>query len=556
MYLSISGKISTKENTDNQPIYLIYQYFVHRDASRNKELQECLRRNVENSSITKIFLLNEKIYSDKELGIQNDKIEQRAIVNRIKFKDIFNFVEKESLKGYIVTCNADIFFDKTIDNLRKSTMSTKKQLLAQLRFDYTNKQLGKCKLFGPRADSQDAWIWHSNFNPNKEEKIFNIMFGKPGCDNKLIYLFNLIGFEVVNQPYFVKTYHIQKSNKRDYDGNLPMAGPYMMKSPYIQNRQMTYTDIWGTVGWRLKNTHKTSIEATTNNFSRFITEVDNKVLGDFLDKRLKQDDNFCIAQIENDAAVLTSVVLMLNQLTEGTLFSTMSVQPKYQNNLQLKHLWNILNQLVGIIGTEEFRHLPNILMFANKYIEALQSAHITIGLSLWDTNYRILMSERKEQLFNGLADLLKHKQWVNKTTINIFNYLHDNPWLSKLNNQKLLIISPYTEKIKDQIDSKKVAMLYNFDIFSNCSFCFIKYTTWCTHLQDEIINMIGEYDVALCDCGMHGPIVSKYVYSVGKSCIDIGDILSLYFGLWSKGLMSKYKDIIQLYLNEHWKRIN
>jgi len=188
MYLSKSGRIYTKEKADTQPIYLIYQYFVHREASRNKELQDCLRKNVENPHITKIYLLNEKIYDKKELGIDSSKIEQINIVNRIKFKDIFNFVEKESLKGYIVTCNADIFFDKTIDNLRKSTMSTKKQLLAQLRFDYTNKQLGKCKLFGPRADSQDAWIWHSNFNPNKEEKIFNIMFGKPGCDNQLDWL--------------------------------------------------------------------------------------------------------------------------------------------------------------------------------------------------------------------------------------------------------------------------------------------------------------------------------------------------------------------------------
>ena len=208
MYLSISGKINTKSKVDNEPIYLIYQYFVQRNASRNKELQECLRRNVENPLITKIFLLNEKIYSDKELGIQSDKIKQRNIVNRIRFKDIFNFVEKEQLKGYIVTCNADIFFDKTINNLRTSNMSENKQLLALLRFDYTNKQLGKCKLFGPRADSQDTWIWHSNFNPYKAQKIFNIMFGKPGCDNKLIYLFNLIGFDVVNQPYFVKTYHI------------------------------------------------------------------------------------------------------------------------------------------------------------------------------------------------------------------------------------------------------------------------------------------------------------------------------------------------------------
>ena len=250
-----------------------------------------MRKNVENPHITKIYLLNEKIYDKKELGIDSSKIEQRNIVNRIKFKDIFNFVEKESLKGYIVTCNADIFFDKTIDNLRKSTMSTKKQLLAQLRFDYTNKQLGKCKLFGPRADSQDTWIWHSNFNPYKEGKICNIMFGKPGCDNKLIYLFNLIGFDVVNQPYFVKTYHIQKNNKRDYDGIQAMPGPYMMKSPYIPNRQMINTPIWGTVGWRLINDHKTSIEVATNNFTRFIFEKDNKTVSHYYIYSLNKSDN-------------------------------------------------------------------------------------------------------------------------------------------------------------------------------------------------------------------------------------------------------------------------
>ena len=52
----------------------------------------------------------------------------------------------------------------------------------------------------------------------------------------------------------------------------------------------------------------------------------------------------------------------------------------------------IEKQLVGIIGNEEFRNFSNILMFANKYMESLQTAHITIGLSLWDTNYRLLMS--------------------------------------------------------------------------------------------------------------------------------------------------------------------
>ena len=86
----------------------------------------------------------------------------------------------------------------------------------------------------------------------------------------------------------------------------------MMKSPYIQNRQMTYTDIWGTVGWRLKNTHKTSIEATTNNFNRFLLEEDNEIMVKYLRKQIEDDNNFFIPQTEINGTVLTSVVIMIN----------------------------------------------------------------------------------------------------------------------------------------------------------------------------------------------------------------------------------------------------
>jgi len=540
MYLSKSGRIYTKEKADTQPIYLIYQYFVHREASRNKELQDCLRKNVENPHITKIYLLNEKIYDKKELGIDSSKIEQRNIVSRIKFKDVFNFVEKESLKGYIVTCNADIFFDKTIDNLRKSTMSTKKQLLA----------------FGPRADSQDAWIWHSNFNPNKEEKIFNIMFGKPGCDNKLIYLFNLIGFDVINQPYFVKTYHIQKDNKRDYDGMQTLPGPYMMKSPYIQNRQMTYTDIWGTVGWRLKNAHKTSIEATTNNFNRFLLEEDNEIIVKYLRKQIEDDNNFFIPQTEINGTVLASVVIMINSLTNGELFATGIIdENKHSGNLQIKHLWNVLIQLLNQMNRSEFQNIRNLFAYSTKYMDAFQKSNLFVGLSYWDEKYRILMAENKKDFYNGFFDTLKGKNCVNRTVLNIFNFFQQSTWLCELKRQKILIISPIADKIESQISEKRLDKLYSRHFFPGCSFCFIKYNGWNTHLQEEIINKIGDYDIALCDCDIYGPIVSNYVYTVGKSSIDVGEILSLYFGLWSKSLMSKHKDIIQLYLNEYWKKI-
>ena len=51
--------------------------------------------------------------------------------------------------------------------------------------DNTKRKLGYCKLFGPRPDSQDVWILHSNWVPHKKirNKHFKITLGMPGCDN-------------------------------------------------------------------------------------------------------------------------------------------------------------------------------------------------------------------------------------------------------------------------------------------------------------------------------------------------------------------------------------
>ena len=554
MYLSRSGKIPIKSKPDTDKIYLIYQFFVHKDKKRNIELRKCLRFNVENTYIDKIYLLNEKIYNKEELGVESDKIDQRIIVNRIKFKDVFKFVEKEQLNGYIITCNADIFLDKTVNNLRMTEIASKKQVLTQLRFDYTNKQLGKCKLFGPRADSQDTWIWHSNYNPYKDAKIFNFIFGKPGCDNKLIYLFNILGFEVFNQPYFVKTYHIQQSEQRDY-GNDMLPKPYMLVSPFITNRQLTNTEVWGTVGWRLINNHKTSIEAVTLNFSRFMFKNDNKTLGSYLKTKIANDDTFLIPQTDKDGIILTSIILMLNNVTQGTFFQTGQVTPEYQSNIQAKHFWNIMLSLVQGAPQLGLQHTGDLIAFSNAYMDSFNKSDICMGFTTWDATFRELMNENKSDFYKSIFEILKYKQWVSSTVINIFNHLHYSPWIEQLNNQKLLIISPNAEEIEQQIKTVKLKNLYGFDIFTNCEFCFIKFSTWCTNIQTQIVDKLGEFDIALCEGGIFGPIATNYIYGIGKSAIDIGDILPLYFGLWTNSDMKSKKEIIQLYLNEYWKKL-
>ena len=165
------------------------------------------------------------------------------------------------------------------------------------------------------------------------------------------------------------------------------------------------------------------------------------------------------------------------------------------------------------------------------------------------------MTENKQDFYRGFFDSIKHKQWISNTVTNIFTHLYLNPWIKQLNRQKLLIISPYADDIKNQINTIKLKNLYNFDIFADCEFCFIKFKIWNTQIQEQIVNELGNFDIALCDCGLFGSLVSNYIYGIGKSVIDVGDILPLYFGLWKSSDMGDNKDIIQLYLNQSWKRI-
>ena len=237
-YLIKSDYTQNYKKPYKEPIILIYQFFIHSNEERYKEIKQCLKFNVENNNISKIILLNERIYTNQELGIKSDKITQLDIKKRIVFSDIFDLVDRMNLKGYIITCNADIFFDNTLLNIYLSGIHNQKVVYAQLRFEYTDKDLSKCKLFKafgiPRRDSQDTWIFHSNFNVKKKNRDkFNINYGKMGCDNKIAFFFNVLGYNIKNNPLLIRTYHNHFTQIRDYNKNDTLPTPYLFIEPYL-----------------------------------------------------------------------------------------------------------------------------------------------------------------------------------------------------------------------------------------------------------------------------------------------------------------------------------
>jgi hypothetical protein len=238
--LQIQDKINS-ENYNNDDIYLITQFFIpSEDESRLKELQTCLRRNLELSAFKQIFLINEKEYTKEELGLNDKEMKkiQQIIFNkgdRMKYIHAFALIKHFKLNGYIAISNSDIFFDDSINNVKKTSLSEDKSLYALLRFEFTEKRLRDCKLFGPRPDSQDAWIIHSKFLPNDTDLLkYDFFLGTQGCDNFLAFLFLQNGYKVFNEPCIIKIYHFHSNQKRNYLLS-PMPPPYLFIAPVIRS---------------------------------------------------------------------------------------------------------------------------------------------------------------------------------------------------------------------------------------------------------------------------------------------------------------------------------
>jgi hypothetical protein len=245
------------QNILNQDdIYLITQFFIPSNLERKNELIFCLKENINLNIFKNIFLINEKEYTKDEIQLTDtemSKIKQICFKKnnsdlkgeRMKYIHPLILVQLQKLKGYVVVSNSDIFFDNTLKNLYKTSLSIKKSFYALLRFEFDNSNPNisfqekkyKSNLFGPRPDSQDTWILHTNFLPNNRQIIkCNFELGMPGCDNSIAYLFHSFGYKIYNEPFIVKTYHYHTTNIRNYNRENTIPPPYMTVKPIIRRQ--------------------------------------------------------------------------------------------------------------------------------------------------------------------------------------------------------------------------------------------------------------------------------------------------------------------------------
>ena len=535
-FLFSSEQSEYKKTSDeiNDKIHLFSQFFIHNESKkRNNEIVNCLSKNVLNDSIHKIHLLNEKIYSNYELSVpDNDKIIQTNIGRRITYKDIFQYVRENNIKGYIVIANIDIFFDKSINNILLSRINGKKEMFALLRYEYNGESTYSSPIFGPRSDSQDTWIFHSNtIILEQDEHVFNFKFGMPGCDNKMIYLMKVLGYNIINDPIFIRTYHFHNSNVRNYGNKDVIPPPYGLISPF---------------GYEEKSIIHGIPSFTKDEKIRF---SDNDIIREYVISKMSKNENFIIPRvsgIENNFAVYS---LLYDQETPSN---------KLHMNSYFTNVSNAMKNNAGI----KISNFNSLTKYSKQYLEAFENCEMFCG---WDINGNCYphISYSHDYIKNSYSS----KQMVWAFALDVFHYIYSNPWTHSLKGKRILIVSPFEETIIEQIPHR--AKLFNgIDLFPDCTFVTIKppmtqglensreFDEELTNFYIKLDKLRNSYDVALLSCGGYGNIISNYIFTEHKkSAIYMGGTLQMLFGILGRRWLLERPDVIRIFMNKYWTRL-
>lgn len=530
----VSSRGTRTADPQKDDIHLFMQFYIDTNAVRQAEIRTSLYKNLQNPLIRKVHLLNERIYTHKEIGVKSAKIVQTNIGKRLTYSDIFEYVQENNVQGYIIIANSDIFFDHTLDNLLYSGIHETKKMFAQLRYEYNETDLSTSRIFGPRCDSQDIWILHTNFGIEPRHNIlFDFYMGKPGCDNKLIYIFAILGYEIVNDPSFIKSYHYHSSQKRNYTSKDVIRSNYGVVLPY----GYSISDCLEGVG-RLKSAYTNALE-----LPKF---TDNKFLYKYILSCFAKNKPFIvprIAGIENVFAFIGDIWMKTRQPPDESFVN--------QHTPQLKMNAGIL-----------VRNVPHILEYAQKYMKAFENCEIYAG---WDKHGGVYRAV--SQSHDYITTTFSSRKMIWAEMFGIFYHLYNTPWTHALRGKRILIISPFAKSIERQLPHR--AQIYDgVDLFPDCSFRTIippqtlgtetdtedYFGVHLSRFTKELDAIRDTYDIALVSCGGYGNLVCNHIFESGKSAIYVGGVLQMYFGITGNRWYKDNPEIIECFLNEYWTR--
>ncbi len=143
-------------------------------------------------------------------------------------------------------------------------------------------------------------------------------------------------------------------------------------------------------------------------------------------------------------------------------------------------------------------------------------------------------------------------------------FLHNEPWSMSLEGKKVLVVSPFSEAIKEQYKRRELLwedkrVLPEFELDTEDSIWFYKgkrderFSDWFEafdYLYERI--MTHDFDIAILGCGYFGFALAAKIREAGRQAVHMGGATQLLFGIRGKRWDTN-KNINRFY-NEYWIR--
>jgi hypothetical protein len=238
----------------------------------------------------------------------------------------------------------------------------------------------------------------------------------------------------------------------------------------------------------------------------------------------------------------TELFLVYVYFLENYLYNELNENHKHEINKIYSFYINKLYKIAGYydknIEIKKYMRLKDTKInnnFHNYLYELLESYKNSDIIGL-----KFLTQIEKNNILNIFISKFKiFLNFKNEKYFWIFNDIF--PYI---NNKKVLIISPFIELIKEQIENKNIDNLY-FNYPENVEYEYLyfpyKFHNTGPHRNAfETLKIIKEqilkinFDVALLSCGSDAGILSHFINDLGKDAFYIGGHLPLWFGILSE----------------------
>jgi spore maturation protein CgeB len=211
--------VQTNNNMKNRMLYFT-SWYDEKNPDRRSELEECLRKTVENNEIHAVYLLTENcnppFYHPKLFPIQTQ--------SRPTYQEFFlraNLIGSEG--DILIISNTDLYPDEGFSVYMEKLKQH--QCFALCRWDRLPD--GQVEFYN-HVDSQDVWAFRFPINTDIQSDFF---LGKPGCDNAIAERIERVGYEVLGPSKSIKFIHVHNSGIRNYVGETAIPSPYKMVPP-------------------------------------------------------------------------------------------------------------------------------------------------------------------------------------------------------------------------------------------------------------------------------------------------------------------------------------